>query len=110
MGDIFPIIRRIKNSVVNIEQISLKGVYDFLMSDTLRIETQTQPNIDPIPCADWPLAPLKCELENPNTDWPRSWRLARQRGLDPDLNSFTLTLLWGILPTRARLHKILPRT
>ena len=110
MGGFFPIIHRIKNSVVNIEQISIKGVYDFLMSDTLRIETQILPHVIPSPRADWPLTPLKCERENPNTDWPRSWRLARQRGLGPDLTSFTLTLLWGILPTRARLHKILPRT
>ena len=72
MGDFFPIIHRIKNSVVNIEKISLKGVYDFLMSDTLRIKTQIQPNTVPSPCAEWSLAPLKCDLENPNTDWPRS--------------------------------------
>ena len=35
-GDFFPNIRRLKDSSPNIEKISLKGVYDFLMSETLR--------------------------------------------------------------------------
>ena len=92
------------------EQISLKGVYDFLMSDILRTEIQNPANDDPSNPADWPLTPLKCELASPNTDWPRSWRLVRQRGLDPDLTSFSLSVLWGILPTRARLNRMMPIT
>ena len=30
------------------------------------------------------------------------------KGLGPELTSFTLTLLWGIVPTRARLNRIIP--
>ena len=72
MGDFFPTIRRLKDSVANIDKISLKGVYDHLMSDILRVETQTEANADPSPRASWPLAPLRCEIEIPDTDWPRS--------------------------------------
>ena len=63
------------------------------MSDTLRIEIQAQPDDDLMNPADWPPRPLKCETESPDTDWPRSWRLARLRGLDPDLTSFIMKLL-----------------
>ena len=38
------------------------------------------------------------------------WSLVRQRGLDPDLTSFSLSLLLGIPSTRMRLHRIMPRT
>ena len=57
---------------------------------------------------DGPLAPLKCETNHPTTDWKKSWRLARSKGLGPELTSFTLKVLWGIVPTRSRLHRILP--
>ena len=63
------------------------------MSDTLRTEEHIQDNVDPSHQANWPMVPLKCELGYPNTD----------------LVSFSLTLLWSILPIRARLHRILPR-
>ena len=80
------------------------------MSDTLRTKIQNPLNDEPNNPVDWPLTPLKCDLASPNTDWPRSWRLVRLRGLDPDLTSFSLSLLWGILPTRARLNRMMPLT
>ena len=49
-----------------------------------------------------------CEINNPTTDWKKTWRLVRSKGLGPELKSFTLKVLWGIVPTRARLHRILP--
>ena len=55
-----------------------------------------------------PLIPLKCEIRHPNTNWARTWKLARLLGLGPDLSSFIHKILWGILPTRERLNKILP--
>ena len=79
------------------------------MSDTLRTEIQNPDLNNP---AEWPLTPLKCELASPITDWPRTWRLVsvRQQGMDPDLTLFALSLLWGILLTRARLNRMLPLT
>ena len=55
------------------------------------------------------LHPLKCELASPATDWGRSWRLARLRGLEPDLVTFLLKMLWGILPCKARISRIIPK-
>ena len=80
------------------------------MSETLRTEIQGPLNDNLNNPADWPLKPLKCELASPDTDWPRLWRLVRQRGMDPELTAFSLSLLWGILPTRSRLNKMMPRT
>ena len=75
------------------------------MSSTLRVEPQNPPDLNNP--ADWPLEPLKCQLAYPETDWDRSWRLARLKGLDPELKSFVLKMLWGIIPTRSRLHRIM---
>ena len=71
------------------------------MSETLRNKIQDPLNDDLNNSADWTLKPLKCELASPDTDWPRTWRLVRQRGMDPELTLFSLSFLWGILPTRS---------
>ena len=42
------------------------------------------------------------------TNWKRTWSLVRSKGLGPELTSMTRKILWGILPTRVRLHRILP--
>ena len=105
----FETIRRLKSSIPSIELISIKGVYDFLVSSTLRAEIQVpgiQGSSNP---ADWPLIPLTCEARTPETNWIKTWRLARQRGLGPKLTSFILKMLWRIIPTRVRLHRIKPR-
>ena len=62
-------------------------------------------NDDP---SDETLIPLTCEQNYPMTNWKNTWKLVRSRGLGPDLTSTTLKILWGIVPTRARLHRILP--
>ena len=54
------------------------------------------------------LLPIRCELATPTTQWDRSWRLARQRGLSPVLSTFLFKLLHRILPTGERVHKIKP--
>ena len=47
----------------------------------------------------------KVELASPVTDWERSWRLARLKGLGPEHTSFLFKLLHKILPTQERLHR-----
>ena len=54
------------------------------------------------------LIPVRCELATPSTQWDISWRLARQRGLCPELTSFIFKLLHNILPTGERIHRIKP--
>ena len=61
-------IRKMYDAGSNLEQISLKGIYDFLMSDMLRTEIETLHNEMQSPRVDWPLTPLRCELNFPNTD------------------------------------------
>ena len=111
-GDFFPTIRRLKDSNVTVEDCSLKDIYNFLMTDVLRTDRPRQDPLDPNhnnnDQSESPLAPLKCEINSPTTDWKKTWRLVRSKGLGPELTSFTLKILWGIVPTRARLHKILP--
>ena len=58
--------------------------------------------------SDDALIPLSCELNQPLTDWNKTWKLVRSRGLGPELTSMTLKILWGIIPTRSRLFRILP--
>ena len=78
----------------------------FLMIDILRVQTPNDTIDDDL--SDGPLISLKCETMSPTTDWKKSWRLVRSKGLGPELTSFTLKILWRIIPTRSRLHRILP--
>jgi len=48
------------------------------------------------------LIPCKSEIAIPLNDWPSSWRLSSES------TTFLWKLLHNILPTRERLHKILP--
>ena len=79
--------------MANIEEISIKQVYDFLMSSVLKTEIEPPAGETATPFSEWPLKPLKCESESPDTDWSKSWRLVRQKGLGPDLTSFLLKVL-----------------
>ena len=101
-GDFFPIIRRLRESLTDIENSNLISIYNFLMTEILCDPTQIDDDLIA------PLIPLKCEREAPETDWKRSWRLTRMKGLGPDLTSFMMKTLWRVIPTRSRLHRILP--
>ena len=107
--DFFDIIRNLHRSMANIDQISIKGVYDFLMSSILKKEIEPPAGETAPPFSEWPLKPLKCETDSPETDWSRSWRLVRQKGLGPELTLFLLKVLWKLIPTRDYLHRFLPR-
>ena len=55
---------------------------------------------------------IKCraELASPTTDWVTSWRRARSTGLGSEATSFLWKMLHCLLPTEARLSRILPNT
>ena len=105
-GDFFPTIRRLKKSSISLEECNLKKVYNFLMNDILREQIPNNQNDDDQ--SDSPLTPLKYNTLSPTTDWNRTWRLVRAKGLGPELMLFTLKILWRIIPTRSRLCKIFP--
>ena len=50
----------------------------------------------------------RTEMESPNTDWDRSWRLARLRGLGPDNTTFLFKLGHKLLATRERQNRTNP--
>ena len=54
------------------------------------------------------LIPLRIELADPTTQWDRTWHMARQSRLGPDLSSFIFKMLHQILPTAERIARILP--
>ena len=107
-GDFFPKIRQMYLTLGDIENLTIKQIYNFLMKDLLNTPSQTGTEQDNLEI-DTPLIPLKCELSSPNIDWTITWRLARAPGLGPELTSFIHKVLWGIIPTKERLHKILPK-
>ena len=50
----------------------------------------------------------RTELASPTTEWELSWRRARLKGLGSEAFSFLWKLLHNLLPTEARLARILP--
>ena len=100
-GNFFPTLRRLNDSPLNIRVIKVRDIYRFLIEDV----TMTAPEQDDGPRT---LLPLRVELASPDTDWPRTWMLARQRPLGPHLSSFLFKLLHQILPTGERIARILP--
>ena len=49
----------------------------------------------------------RAELASPQTNWEKTWYLARLRGLGPELQSFLWKLLHRLLPTQERISRIL---
>ena len=84
-----------------VDSLTFRAIYQFLQKSLLSGEPDQN--------GERALLPLKCEAASPNTDWQRTWRLARLKGLGPELSSFLLKMTWGILPSKARLAKILPK-
>ena len=54
--------------------------------------------------------PCRTETNNPDTDWERTWRLARLKGLDSDQTTFLWRLLHRLLPTLDRVNRLNPNT
>ena len=101
-GDFFLKLREMKENLGDLTFITFREIYKYF------VQQITHRAVGMLEVGS--LQPLKCELASPATDWSRSWRLARLRGLGPELSSFLLKLLWGILPCKARVSRILPKT
>ena len=54
--------------------------------------------------------PCRTEILTPETDWARTWRLARLKGLNSSQTSFLWRLLHRLLPTLDRVNRITPNT
>ena len=91
-----------RDELGDLEFLTFKTIYKYLVKRVLYGESDGG--------GERKLLPLKCELATPATDWQQTWRLARLKGLGPDLTTFLLKMVWGILPHRARVSKFLPNT
>jgi hypothetical protein len=105
-GDFFTKLKELREGGEDLSTITFKSIYKSLLSTVLCGEETGAA----APAAAPALLPLRCELALPTADWSRTWRQVRLRGLGPDITSFLLKMIWGILPTRERIHRILPRT
>ena len=88
-----------ENPQLNIIKMSSKQWYEFLLEKEIKyIDNESQE-----------LNLIKCRTEqiNAGIEWERVWRLARLKGLGPELKTFAWRLLHGILPIRTRLNRIL---
>jgi hypothetical protein len=95
-GEFLPVIRRLHDSPLSLARISVKEIYRFLVEEvTMTGEAQV-------------LRPLRIESASPSIPWDRTWLLARQHMLGPDICSFLFKLLHQILPTAVRVGRILP--
>ena len=96
----FSFLKHIKNTTpLNIVHLSVKQWYQILLEQGV---THTSDNVDAPPM----LIKTKLEEGFPILDCPRSYRLSRTFGLDPDQKSFLFKMLQFLLPTKERLHRI----
>ena len=98
-GDFFPAIKRIHASPLNISRIRIKEIYRFLIEEVTM--DHGRPNAST-------LLPLSVELAHPSNQWDKTWSMARQSMLGPNLTTFLFKMLHQILPTADRVARILP--
>ena len=79
-GDFFPTIKNLKDAPKDIDRVTLKCVYNFLMIGILSVDDEDDQRDDDNDDRDHTTRSLKtlnCELLYPETDWKRLWRLDR---------------------------------
>ena len=96
-GDFFPAIKRIHSSTLNVAKVKVKEIYRFLVEEITMDHSRAAK-----------LLRLRIELAQPTNQWSRTWSMARQSMLDPNLTSFLFKMLHQILPTAERVARILP--
>ena len=92
-------MRRIHSSPLKLTKIKVKEIYRFLVEEI---------TMDQDRAGSQTLHPLRVELAAPSTQWDRTWNMARQSKMGPNLTSFLFKLLHQIIPTADRVARILP--
>ena len=99
--DFFATIRRVHlETPLNVLYMSEKEWYTFLLEDKVIKEVRENGLEEYKLC--------RVERLNPQTDWEKSWRLARLPGLGHDNISFLFRLLHQTLPTQERVARTKP--
>ena len=89
-----------ENTPLNVATMSTTQWYRVLVEqEVTMVEVEGTPR-DFIKCKE--------ELLSPEIDWETTWRRARMKGLGSEATSFLWKMLHNILPTEARLGRILP--
>jgi hypothetical protein len=98
--EFFSTIRSVhENSPFNIATMSSSQWYTHLLEKLL-----TMPSLDEISTRKY--IACRTELANSDNDWEKTWKLARLKGLGPDITTFLWRLLHRLLPTQERVSRI----
>ena len=98
--DFFTTIRDVhENSPLNVATMSSSDWYTVLVEDNI-----TMPAHDGDSTRQFKSS--RAELAWPDNDWDHTWKLARLRGLGPEITTFVWRLLHNILPTQERTSRI----
>ena len=90
--DFFSVIHQVHHhSPLNIQQMSEKQWYRFLLEERVTMELGAGDNRQLVPC--------RVELKFPRYDWEKIWPKIRLKGLGPDLSSFLFKVIHDLLPT-----------
>ena len=84
--------------LLNIPTLSTKNWYSVLLENNLLMITDD--------LGRRVIKPCRAEINNPDVDWPETWRLASLRGLSSEDQSFLWKMLHNLLPTQVRLHRL----
>ena len=99
----FNTIKRVKSETpLNITTMSTAQWYRLLVEQEITMVEQENGQME--------LIKSRAELASPTTDWETSWRRARLKGIGSDGTSFLWKMLHNLLPTEARLSRILPNS
>ena len=98
--EMFSIIKRVKEtSPMNIIHMKEKDWTRLLTEDYITMVSDVE---------DGPryFSPCRAELNAMTTDWELSWANCRRSGVSPELASFLWLMLYDLLSTQARLHRM----
>ena len=99
----FQTIKQVKNSTpLNVATMTTAQWYRLLVEKYITMEEDRDNRMQFIN--------TRTELAFPMIDWESTWRRARLKGLGSEASSFLWKLLHQLLPTEARLSRILPNT
>ena len=110
--DFFEILRRYQlDKTVNVGTMTIRQWTSVLTRDMVTHTPGTPaspatPASLATPASPAVLLPVRCELAQPQVDWPRTWHRARLRGLPGDLSDYLFRHLHGLLPTQDRVARL----
>ena len=99
----FETIRQVKeNTPLNVATMTTAQWYRILVEQEMTMDELDDNTRHYVKC--------RAELSSPTTDWEKTWRRARLKGLGSGATSFLWKLVHQLLPTEERLARILPNS